>query len=222
MKIGIGIFAKTIGHSRVKTRLAEGIGQKLAEEFYSLSVKAVEEVVIRYSSIQKYNAMEIYWARPSGKYDICTKGLGLGAAMHKVAKQILKECDAYILIGTDTPQINGKTIDTVLNIMKEDNERIIFGPSRDGGFYLMAGTSIPTLDIMESVTYSQEDTLEQLLKLIDTDSKEYTLIEELSDVDIVDDLEYLRISLEYKIASKDKLLESQKSILEWLNKRNLA
>ena len=179
MKIGIGIFAKTIGHSRVKTRLAEGIGQKLAEEFYSLSVKAVEEVVIRYLSTQKYNAVEIYWARPSGKYDICTKGLGLGAAMHKVAKHILKECEAYVLIGTDTPQISGETIDTVLTFMKEDNGRLIFGPSRDGGFYLMAGTNIPTLDIMESVTYSQEDTLEQLLKLIDTDNDMCTWYESI-------------------------------------------
>jgi hypothetical protein len=222
MKIGIGIFAKTIGHSRVKTRLAEGIGQKLAEEFYSLSVKAVEEVVIRYSSTQKNNAIEIYWARPSGKYDICTKCLGLGAAMHKVAQHILKECEAYMLIGTDTPQISGKTIDTIINIMKKDNGKIIFGPSQDGGFYLMAGANVPTLDIMEGVVYSQEDTLEQLIKLLATDGKEYVLIEELSDVDIVDDLEFLRIYLEEKVTSKNTLLESQKSILDWINKRNLA
>lgn len=221
MKIGIGIFAKTIGHSRVKTRLAEAIGQKMAEEFYGLCVRAVDEVVNKYSKIS-HNEVEIYWSRPSGKYNICTRGLGLGAAMYKVAKNILKECDAYVLIGTDTPQINVKTIDTVLTFIKEDNERIIFGPSRDGGFYLMTGTFIPTLDIMESVTYSQEDTLEQLLKLIDTDSKEYTLIEELSDVDIVDDLEHLHNYLENRIVNNNSLLESQKSILEWLNKRNLA
>lgn len=221
MKIGIGIFAKTIGHSKVKTRLAEGIGQKLAEEFYSLSVKAVEEGVTKYSS-SSYNEVEIYWARPSGSYDISTKGLGLGAAMHKVAKHILKECDAYLIIGTDTPQISEETIDSVLAILKENNEKMVFGPSFDGGFYLMAGTIVPKLEIMESVRYSQEDTLEQLLKLLDTDDKEYTLITELSDVDIVDDLKNIRSHLESRVARNDNLLESQKSILEWLNIKNLA
>lgn len=221
MKIGIGIFAKTIGHSKVKTRLADAIGQKLAEEFYSLSVNAVEEVVTKYS-MSSLNEIEIYWARPSGNYDLCTKGLGLGAAIHKVAKQILKECDAYIIIGTDTPQISGETIDSVLVILKENNGKMVFGPSYDGGFYLMAGTILPILEIMESVRYSQEDTLEQLLKFIDIDDKKYSLIKELSDVDVVDDLKNIRIYLEKELANNDNLLESQKFILEWLNIKNLA
>ena len=221
MKIGIGIFAKTIGYSKVKTRLAEDIGQKLAEEFYSLSVKAVEEVVTKYS-LSSLNEIEIYWAKPSGNYDICTKGLGLGAAIHKVAKQILKECDVYLIIGTDTPQISGETIDSALNILGKNNGKMVFGPSYDGGFYLMAGTILPSLEIMESVRYSQEDTLEQLLKFIDIDDKKYTLIKELSDVDVVDDLKNIRSYLENEVVNNDNLLESQKFILEWLNIKNLA
>lgn len=221
MKIGIGIFAKTIGHSKVKTRLAEGIGQKLAEEFYSLSVKAVEEVVTKYS-LSSNNEVVIYWARPSGNYDICTKGLGLGAAIYKVAKQILKECDVYLIFGTDTPQISGETIDSALTILKENTEKMVLGPSFDGGFYLIAGTIVPSLEIMESVRYSQEDTLEQLLKFLGKDDKEYALITELSDVDVVDDLKNIRSYLEKELASNDNLLESQKFILEWLNIKNLA
>jgi uncharacterized protein len=221
MKIGIGIFAKTIGHSRVKTRLAEGIGQKMAEEFYSLSVKAVGEVVNRYSSTLD-DELTIYWARPSGSYDICTKGLSLGAAMHKVARHILKDNDVYILIGTDTPQISNKTFDSVLTLLRENNERIIFGPSRDGGFYLMSGTFIPKLEIMESVRYSQEDTLEQLLFLLKTNDEEWNLIEELSDVDVVDDFKYLHAYLVNMKANNNDIIESQKSILDWLIKKNLT
>lgn len=218
MKIGIGIFAKTIGHSKVKTRLAEGIGQKLAEDFYSLSVKAVDEVITNYSK-SPYNEVKIYWARPSGKYDISTRGLGLGAAMHKVATHILKECDAYILIGTDTPQISQRTIDSAISILIKNHEKIVLGPSCDGGFYLMAGTIIPSLEIMESVQYSKEDTLKQLLCLIRDDNAKYSLIEELSDVDIVEDLKYLRKYLEDSLVRNNTLLESQLSILNWLIKR---
>lgn len=221
MKIGIGIFAKTIGHSRVKTRLAEDIGQKMAEDFYSLSVRAVEEVVTRYASITD-EQFKIYWARPSGIYDICTKGLGLGAAMHKVATQILKECDEYILIGTDTPQISPETFDSAIDVIMKDRERIVFGPSCDGGFYLMAGTMIPTLEIMESVQYSKDDTLKQLLSLLREANITYSFIEELSDVDIVEDLKLLRKYLENRLVFNETLLESQQSILNWLIKRNLG
>jgi hypothetical protein len=197
------------------------MGQKTAEEFYSLSVKAVEEVVTRYSSNQD-DEVNVYWARPSGSYDICTKGLSLGAAMHKVARQILKDNDAYVLIGTDTPQISKKTFNSTLSLLKENKMKIIFGPSRDGGFYLMAGTYTPNQKIMESVSYSQEDTLEQLLLLLKTNGEEWFLIEELSDVDVVDDLKFLHSDLVNKEVNNDDFLPSQKSMLEWLIKRNLA
>lgn len=221
MKIGIGIFAKTIGHSRVKTRLAEGIGQRMAEEFYGLCVTAIDEVVTKHCNSSN-NEIDIYWARPSGSYDICTKGLGLGAAMHKVATQILKECDAYILIGTDTPQISQRTIDSVINIIINNHDKIVLGPSCDGGFYLLAGTMVPLIEIMESVQYSKSDTLNQLLSLLREDNFAYSLIEELSDVDIVEDLKLLRKYLEDRLVLKEILLESQHSILNWLIKRNLG
>lgn len=221
MKIGIGIFAKTIGHSRVKTRLAAGIGQKQAEEFYSLSVKAVEEVVKRYPLTQNHEIIA-YWARPSGKYDISTRGLSLGTAMHKVATKILDDCDAYILIGTDTPQISQRTIDEVIGNLTKNHKRIIFGPSSDGGFYLMAGSFVPSIDIMVNVKYSQDDTLKQLLSYLKDDNIEYIIIEELADVDVIDDLANLRKYLEDKVYNNEDLLESQHQILKWLIKRNLG
>jgi len=45
MKIAIATFAKTIGLSKVKTRLAKSIGDENAEAFYRLSVSAVREVL---------------------------------------------------------------------------------------------------------------------------------------------------------------------------------
>lgn len=221
MKIGIGIFAKTIGHSRIKTRLAENIGQRMAEEFYSLSVKAVKEVVGNYASTAK-DEVSIYWARPSGRYDICTRGLGLGAAMHKVSRQIIKENDIYILIGTDTPQISVETFNGVSGLLRENKESLIFGPSLDGGFYLMAGSKVPDSQTMDSVSYSQSDTLDQLLNLLNTEGQECLLIETLSDVDVVDDLKFLHENLIEKFADHEELLESQKAILDWLMKKNLT
>jgi hypothetical protein len=43
-RIALAIFAKTLGVSSVKTRLANEIGVQLAEEFYALSVAAIKEV----------------------------------------------------------------------------------------------------------------------------------------------------------------------------------
>lgn len=46
MSGAIGIFAKTIGLSSVKTRLAADIGVKNAEAFYALSVDCVQEAIL--------------------------------------------------------------------------------------------------------------------------------------------------------------------------------
>ena len=45
MKCAIAIFAKTIGLSPVKTRLAVSIGQDKAEQFYRLSIACIEDVL---------------------------------------------------------------------------------------------------------------------------------------------------------------------------------
>lgn len=215
MKIGIGIFAKTIGHSRVKTRLAESIGQHLAEDFYGLSVKTVEEVVEDFCKKTK-DQVSIYWARPYGKCEISTRGLSLGASMYKVAQSILNECDAYLLIGTDIPQLNTDILNTAVSTLKNNSNRIVFGPSLDGGFYLMAGDYMPTLKLMESVEYSKSSTLEDLLNALNHEGIEYSFIDSLSDVDVVSDLSLLLNYLE----NRNDLLGTQKNILRWL--RNLA
>jgi len=215
MKIGIGIFAKTIGKSQLKTRLAQSIGKKMAEDFYGLSIKSVEEVACFFCK-QNENNISIYWAKPKGDCDISTSGLSLGASMHKVANTILSENDAYILIGTDIPQLNINILNNTVKNLQAHLKPLIFGPCTDGGFYLMAGTFVPDLGTMESVEYSQSNTLAQLLSKLKNKNIDYCLIESLSDVDIGEDLYLL---LEHLKSRKDLLL-NQNIILEWL--KNLA
>ncbi|MDD2371075.1 MAG: DUF2064 domain-containing protein [Firmicutes bacterium] len=215
MKIGIGIFAKTIGYSKVKTRLAESIGQHLAEDFYGLSIKAVKEVINDFSK-KSEDQVFIYWARPYGKCEIRTRGLSLGASMYKVARCILNECDAYLLIGTDIPQINTDILNTAVSTLKNNTNKIIFGPSLDGGFYLLAGNHIPNLKLIESIEYSKSNTLEELTKAFKNEEIKYCFIDSLSDVDVAEDLPLLVKYLE----NRNDLLETQKNILKWL--KNLA
>jgi len=59
MKIGIGIFAKTIGLTPVKTRLAKVIGSKKAEAFFALSLDVVEETMTSLVSVN--SAINPYW-----------------------------------------------------------------------------------------------------------------------------------------------------------------
>ncbi len=211
MNIGIGIFSKTTGKSQVKTRLAQSIGKKMAEDFYNLSIKSVEEVIHLFCD-QNENNIKIYWARPNGEYDISTSNLNLGASMHKVAKTILEENDAYMLIGTDIPQLNTSILNNAVKTLQDNLKSLTFGPCLDGGFYLMSGLFIPSLELMESIEYSQNTTLEELLTELKDENIDYKLIESLSDVDIVDDLPLLLEQLENQ---KDLLL-NQNIMLKWL------
>ena len=45
-QVGLGIFAKTAALSPVKTRLAASIGKAEAEQFYHLSVLAIEQLAL--------------------------------------------------------------------------------------------------------------------------------------------------------------------------------
>ena len=132
--------------------------------------------------------------------------------MYKVASQILTECDAYILLGSDLPQIDEVILESAIQKIKSVDDKIVFGPSFDGGFYLMAGTIVPSISIMQGTPYSQDNTLTSLIKELDKIGVGYELLVIMSDVDVVEDLQILSCYLKNMV----KLHETQKDILKWL------
>ena len=115
MKGAIAILAKTPGLTPTKTRLAKDLGRQKTDEFYRLSLEAIEETLIE---AQRQENVEIYWAlaEENGKSDwsnfphFWTGEGDFGQRLDQVYSKLIKDYDFVSLIGTDSPQIKAEDI----------------------------------------------------------------------------------------------------------------
>lgn len=98
-------------------------------------------------------------------------------------KTALHNANGVVVIGSDLPHIQPKTIDEAQDFLNRKNGMVI-GPSREGGVYLV-GVSKP-LDFTGAFTKGIE--MENLLSLAKTNGMPLLLLDELSDLDVSSDL----------------------------------
>jgi rSAM/selenodomain-associated transferase 1 len=208
MKIAIAIFVKTPSLSPLKTRLSTGIGQEKAEEFYRLSVKAIEETV---QEIE----VDAYWAvgekeglaHPlwAGLQTLHTGDGGLGVRQYHVYQTLLKSYDGVLLIGADAPQLSKTRLQEA--ITRLNSHDFVMGKANDGGYYLLGGRAPVTQDIWTSIDYSRETTGESLAQKLPSSLVYLPL---LTDVDTQENL------LQLLNEMPEDLTDSQKTLVRWI------
>lgn len=222
MSIAVAIFAKTIGISPVKTRLAKSIGKEKAEEFYKLSVDSIEETMLKLGK-ETNKKITPYWsvAEKEGVLDSRWKGFNtiwtgegdLGERLFHVSNKLLKKHKKILIIGTDSPQVDTDILLQSIENLRNKPDNCIIGPAYDGGFYLFGTSFLIDKDIWTSTTYSKNDTLKQLIENLERENIKSHFLKTMGDVDEVGDLKSL-----YEILSskKAKLSNSQVNLLNWL------
>ena len=208
MNAAIAIFVKTPSLSPVKTRLAAGIGDEAAREFYALSLQAVKETV-------KTMEANFYWAvaEENGLTDPLWLGFAalhtgegnLGERQYYIYETLLAHHDCVLLIGADAPQISGDILEQAM-IALETNDFVI-GPARDGGYYLFGGRIKTPQKTWQQVPWSTEHTRESLESGLPSKP---VYLQMLTDVDTAGDLDYLAEEMPEDMNSE------QKKILEWI------
>ena len=208
MSTAIAIFVKTPSLSPVKTRLAAGIGNDAAQEFYALSLEAVQETV-------KTVEIVLYWAvaEEKGLTDPLWLGFptlhtgegGLGERQHYIYETLLTNYDRVLLIGSDAPQISKDVLEQA--IIALDTNDFVIGPARDGGYYLFGGRVSTEQKIWTSVPWSTSMTRERLEAVLPSKPVHLSM---LTDVDTEDDLQYIRREM------PEQITPEQNRILEWI------
>lgn len=226
MKVAIAAFAKTIGFSDVKTRLAKSIGKENADAFYTLSVAAVRDVL---QKTQEQNPDVCpHWALADeaavgleqwGSFPaIWTGEGGLGTRLYSVSSELLKTHDAVFLIGTDSPQISPKRLLQIVEMVAVNpSVNQLAGPASDGGFWLWGSREPLPRQVWESVTYSVDTTLEELVGKATKHVGHVHMTYRFQDVDEVADLKTLQETLEHRGKT---LLPAQVRLREWLQANN--
>lgn len=213
---GLAIFVKTPGHSPLKTRLAQAIGQDAAEAFHRHAAAAVADVVMQAQASMP--GLVAYWAvAEADAVDapiwrdlprIAQSDGDLGARMRTICDTLRARHGRAVLIGADAPQLRAD--DVLAACAALDTHDHTIGPSEDGGFWLF-GTRIAVPEHAWSETpWSQSDTAMRFLDALG-DSPVATL-RRLCDVDTVDDLAALADALRALSAPTPK----QATLMDWL------
>jgi rSAM/selenodomain-associated transferase 1 len=191
------IYARTPIAGYTKTRLAKGIGAQAAAGvyarlLYSLSVeveRSIQQAPLHVTLSLSSEADISFFLAAFPEWRVTHQVDGdLGERMTaSLQEEFSAGAEKVVLIGSDIPFLSSDLIQQAF--VKLDDCEVLFGPTVDGGFYLI-GTTIAELAIFKGVAWSTETvlldcqqnainqgfTVDILAKLFDMDTqKEYFL-----------------------------------------------
>jgi 2-phospho-L-lactate guanylyltransferase (CobY/MobA/RfbA family) len=116
------------------------------------------------------------------------RGAGFGERLARAAAGA-RERDAapLVIVGTDVPGLAARHVEQALSLLAADSDRVVLGPSPDGGLYLLAAGR--PIEGLGTVRWCRGDTLRDLLRLLRAAGRPVTLLEPLADLDRRADLE---------------------------------
>ena len=116
-------------------------------------------------------------------------GRGFGARLrHAITRQRPSTDRPLVVVGSDAPGLEPRHVAAALECLDEQTDRLVIGPSPDGGFYLLAAAR-PVDELLAEVAWLRGDTLASLLAAARARGIEVTLLAPLSDLDHPADLE---------------------------------
>jgi len=93
-----------------------------------------------------------------------------------------------LLVGSDVPELDAAHLRSALQGLQEDPDRVVVGPSPDGGLYLLA-TSRPLEGVLTQVKWRCRGTLRSLKRALRRQGRPFSLLPPLVDLDRRADLE---------------------------------
>jgi glycosyltransferase A (GT-A) superfamily protein (DUF2064 family) len=222
----LAVFVKTPGLSPIKTRLADGIGRECADEFYRLSIAAVEATVaavaessdvLPHWAIAEENAQaDPRWQR----FPRLHQGIGeLADRLGRVVSELMRRHDAVIAIGGDSPQLSPDIVRDAFRHLRRDNDQQthVLGRCHDGGFYLVGTNQRLPPDSWRDIPCGTCDAADRLCENLSRHGKVVEL-PRLTDVDRAADVAVLGDEL-CAVANPSP---EQLAVLKWAARRRTA
>lgn len=221
--LGTVVFART-PQNVGKSRLAKTWNRAATDTFYlhclDCAAQWLQEATNHsagyWALTGEGSRQDIFWK--SG--NILEQGAGgLGERMASVSAQLLRRHDFWCLVGSDIPQMPALTELALCERLQHST--FVFGPSLDGGFWLVAGRRALPLDIWTTVPYSCSNTLEKMISALITRNTKWqidTSLPLLNDIDHYADLLYLFKTLQ---EMRPSLSRPQSRLLEWLGNQHI-
>jgi uncharacterized protein len=213
----LAVMAKAPVAGEVKTRLLPAV---TAEEAAELS-RAL--LVDQLKHLQEFDAADFYLAFAPDDARLLMENLAppcfrlfpqegadLGARMEAAFKRLFDIGHRNIvLIGGDLPPMPLRYFAEAYAFLATSNQRVVLGPSRDGGYYLV-GCNQPTPQIFQGMRWSHSAVLAQTQDKLASLKIDYHLLPTWFDIDTPADLRYLRFACD---SSLEKVLANTLPLL---------
>lgn len=192
------VFIKNPRLGRVKTRLAKSIGEVQALAVYKELLRLTKSVtdplqVTKQLWYSSFIERKDIW--PNDIYDKrLQKGPDLGKRMQYAFQRSFNESfEKAVIIGSDCSALTTDIIRQAFQAL--DTHRVVIGPARDGGYYLL-GMSQYYPDIFTDKSWSTPFVLTETIEQLQEQNISYTLLPKLNDIDTYKDLKASKLSHE--------------------------
>jgi uncharacterized protein len=215
------IFIRYPEKGRVKTRLAQYLGDDLTLDLYKHFLFDIltmcrmidAEIMIAYSISEQRKDDSLFFSEQYMHF--CQKGDDLGQRMfNALCEAAERGCNKCVLLGSDIPDLPAAIINDAYKAL--DSQDITLGPSADGGYYLI-GFRSERIDnsIFDKVKWGTESVLKDTLENIEKTGMSFSLLQEWCDIDDLYTLKryYSRYKQQKKMFSTMEFLEHNKEIL---------
>jgi rSAM/selenodomain-associated transferase 1 len=182
------VFTRNPELGKVKTRLAQTIGNKATLEVYIQLLHHTEHV------LNSLNCdVAVYYSETIIQDDIWNKktytkylqnGDNLGERMYNAFKeQFNLHYNKVVIVGSDLFDLKPQHITNAFKALEQND--VVIGPAKDGGYYLLGMTSLIG-KVFDNKTWSSDTVLSDTIK--DLQNLKVNLLEMLNDIDTFEDL----------------------------------
>jgi uncharacterized protein len=195
----LAVMAKAAIPGTVKTRLVPPLTDEQAAELsHALLLDQLEHLAQLdsadlYVAFTPADAAELMMSLlPSGFGCFAQRGDDLGERMNEVFTELRRRAHRnLIVIGSDVPAVPLLYLEDAFRLLADENNRVVLGPSRDGGYYLI-GMNQPTPEIFKDMTWSHEQVLAQTTEKLSRLEIQFALLPMWFDLDRIEDLDRLQ------------------------------
>lgn len=190
------VFAKHPAPGRVKTRLTPPLTPAEAAELYRCMLLDTLNKVRSLPHVRKYlfyqdePAALPYFRELVPDFVIMPQeGGDLGARMAGAFRGVLS-CGhrRVVIVGTDAPDLPVDYLHRAFRLLAEDAVDAVFGPSADGGYYLLGLKSVPAC-LFEGIAWSTGSVLTESLVRAGGAGLRAHMLAEWHDVDTAEELQ---------------------------------
>ena len=187
---------------QVKTRLAQGVGEREALRIYTW---LLHDALTRFAWLPFGKSL---YVDGTGLEELAAKhgmdvrpqiGEGLGERMAAAINQCLQEASAVVLVGVDVPHLDADYVEQAFERLRADD--LVLGPTEDGG-YCLIGMKRLVPDVFADMPWGTRDVCARTIAVTEALGLTVACLARLWDVDRAEDVLRLNVSRGGALVSK--------------------